>query len=85
MNLPRIRLVFAKDWKELRRSRQAVLPMLIVPLVFVVLLPAVFVFTAGQMVADPGKADMLKNLPQFALPAGLNEEQAILYLMLILF
>lgn len=84
MNLPRIKLVFAKDWKELRRSRQAVLPMLIVPLVFVVLLPAVFVLTAGQMVADPSKADMLKNLPQFALPAGLNEEQSILYLMLIL-
>jgi len=44
----------------------------------VVLLPAVLVFTAGQVVADPAKADMLTNLPQVALPAGLNEEQAIL-------
>ncbi|MDZ7267196.1 MAG: ABC transporter permease subunit [candidate division KSB1 bacterium] len=85
MNLFRIKLVFAKDWMELRRSRQAVLPMLLVPLVFVVLLPVVVVISTGQMAVDPNQAAMLKRLPPVALPAGLNEEQAVLYMMLIIF
>lgn len=85
MSLPHIELLFTKLGKGRRRCRQSVRPTLIIPRVFVMLLPVVFGLIAGQIMADPSKADMLQNLPQFALPTGLNEEQAFSFLMLILF
>lgn len=85
MSIHRIKIIFLKDWKELRQSRQAMLPMLILPVVFVVVLPAIIVLSATQAASDPRTAEMLKNMPRIAVPSGMNEQQAIIYTMLIFF
>lgn len=83
MDIRRIKIIFMKDWKELRQSKQAMLPMLILPVIFVVVLPVILVFAATQAAADPRTAEMLKNMSKIGLPPDLNEQQAVIYMMLI--
>jgi|GEM_PF-5776147 len=48
MNFERIWAIARKDWREVRRNRSAWLPMVIVPLIFVVVLPAGLLLAAAR-------------------------------------
>lgn len=48
MNAARIRAVVAKDWLELRRNRQVMLPIVLLPITFALMLPAVLIATTER-------------------------------------
>ncbi|HHY89793.1 MAG TPA: ABC transporter permease subunit [Chloroflexi bacterium] len=64
MNFERIWAIARKDWREVRRNRSAWLPMVIVPLIFVVVLPAGLLLAAGS---DLEYAQMAFNDPELEL------------------
>lgn len=50
MNLPRVTAIVTKDLAKLRANRMAMIPMIVVPIVLCVVVPAVFDTTATQIV-----------------------------------
>ncbi len=80
-----------KDLKEVAQNRAALVPAIIVPLVFIVLLPlfiilapALLDFTTIPLFSTEGPVQMMKeNIPALADElAGLNEQQAWIVLMI---
>ncbi len=81
MNWDLIWTVFQKDWKELLKSKQAVLPMILVPLIFCVVLPAVVLLGGSGNVN--GSEELLNALPSGLLPQGLDASQQVAYVVLV--
>lgn len=48
MNADRVRALVAKDWIELRRNRQTLLPIVMLPIVFALVLPATLIAATRQ-------------------------------------
>jgi ABC-type Na+ efflux pump permease subunit len=84
MNRDRIAAVVRKDWLELLRNRQALMPVLIVPLIFVVIFPAAIILLARSgMLADQGDLqNLLEIFPSELIPAGYDDTQATVHLAL---
>ena len=74
MNWDRIRAIIRKDLQELRMNRMAVIPMLVVPVILCVALPAVLTGVALELdvSAINGAAFIEKLLPVYEIPAELN-------------
>ena len=91
MRLDKAMLVFRKDFIEISRNKEVLLPMIIVPLIIVFLLPAISVL-APESVNTPGDQDvMLENIIS-ALPESvqvkimiLTPTQQYIYIMLVYF
>lgn len=89
---PRILLAIAKkDLLEVRQNKAAWLPMIIVPLVFIILFPLLILVlpqlsgqAAEQMINDPDMAMMFERLPGIIADkiAGMNPIQSIVVMML---
>ena len=81
----RLWAIMRKDLKEVLGTGQIVLPMIIVPLVFVIFLPSMLILSSGSLVKDPDKAQMLDNMPRFLTEqlSGFSEQQMIVYFMLV--
>lgn len=68
MRLSRVMLVFKKDWIEIRRNKEILLPIIIIPLVFSVSLPLIFVI--GTLLAPESTSStedlesMIRILPE---------------------
>ncbi|MFN2229766.1 MAG: ABC transporter permease [Anaerolineae bacterium] len=82
-----LRTLVARDLILVTRSRAIMLPMLIVPLVFVVILPAAVGIFAPQMAASGGTNDFGQLLAMLPAPlrerfAGYDEAQTIVVVML---
>ncbi|GAB2992955.1 ABC transporter permease subunit [Actinotalea caeni] len=82
----RVRTVMRKDWLEVVRSPQSLAALLVVPAVFVVVLPTVVLLLARQ----PGfveSADdvrpLLDVIPAGLLPEGLDEVQQLVYVVVV--
>ena len=80
-----------KDWKEVRQNPSAWAPMLIIPLVFVILMPLAIIFLPSSLNAPldtqfqgQGMANFFNNLPpaMSAVTAGLNPLQTGIVLIL---
>ncbi len=84
MNRQRVAAVVRKDWLELLRNRQALIPILIVPLIFVVAFPSAIVLLGRSgLLAEQGDIrDLLDLFPSDLLPAGYDDTQAAVYLAL---
>jgi ABC-type Na+ efflux pump permease subunit len=84
MRLDRVLLVFRKDWLEIRRNWQIMMPILIIPLIFCVLLPSMILLIPDAQSSSGEVGGMLAILPaeMRAAIAGFNENQMIAYLML---
>jgi ABC-type Na+ efflux pump permease subunit len=81
-------LVFRKDWLEIRRNWQILLPLLSVPVVFAVVLPAVAVvptLSIPSQVSSDGLLAIMKALPDHVRNeiVGMSGQQAIAYMMLL--
>ena len=66
MRLDMAFLVFWKDWTEVRRNWQVVLPIVVLPLVFAVFIPAVFFLATGSVsgsTSSGGFNTLIRNLP----------------------
>lgn len=73
MNWRAVRAIVRKDLKVVSQSRAVVLPMIIVPVLLLVLIPAVTGFLAlNTDISDPQLADLTALLQQ--MPAGLLDE-----------
>ena len=91
MRLDKAMLVFRKDFIEISRNKEVLLPMIVVPLIFALLLPALIII-APEGVNTPGGTDvMLENMIS-ALPESLQAKivsltstQQSIYIMLVYF
>ena len=91
MNWKIITTIAKKDWKEVRQNPSAWVPMLVIPLIFVVIFPLAMILVpsqipgaAEQMFSDPDMAGFFQHLPPQMAQAvtGLNQLQTGLVLML---
>lgn len=86
MRLRMVALVFEKDWLEIRRNWQVLLPLLFVPVVFAVLLPVVAVvptLSIPSQASSDGLLAVMKTLPAHVRHeiVGMTGQQAIAYMM----
>ncbi|MCJ7731962.1 hypothetical protein MUP51_06565, partial [Candidatus Bathyarchaeota archaeon] len=89
MRLEKALLVFKKDFIEISRNKEVLLPMLIIPIIFAFLLPAISVMapdsvnTGGD--TDTLVATILANLPENVqtMLMGLSANQQVIYVMLV--
>ncbi len=84
----RVGALMFKDWRELSRARQVIAPLVVVPLLFVVVIPtAVIVFGANDVInsAIAGLDSFLRNLPPGIVPAGATRAQTVVYAVIVYF
>jgi ABC-2 type transport system permease protein len=84
-------LVFRKDYREVSRNWQVILPIVVVPFIFSVLLPVIITVIPG-LVAMPesslgGVEEMIKNLPDHVKDqlVGMTNQQILVYVMSLYF
>lgn len=84
----RVLTIMKKDLLEVARNKQAVAPLVAVPLIFVVLIPAAIILLGGNPAVTAsinGLQSFLDNLPTGILPAELDNEQAVIYAVIVYF
>jgi len=91
MRIEKAMLVFRKDWREIRRNWQVILPIVIVPLMISVLLP-VMLTVIPSLATTPGSSSsgfegLIQNLPSHVQEqlAGMTETQVMIYVMALYF
>ena len=84
-------LVFRKDWREVSRNWQVILPIAIVPIFVSVLLPVLIVFIPGLAVTPDsslgGLEIFIRNLPSHVQQelVGMTDQQVMVYIMALYF
>lgn len=84
-------LVFRKDWREVRRNWQVILPIVVIPFMFSILLPLLIILIPS-LAATPGSSlggleTMIENLPNYVQDelVGMTEQQVLVYIMSLYF
>jgi len=91
LNANKVWLVFRKDWREIRRNRQVLTPILVIPILVSVLLPVVIVsipnFSPSTTFSSGNLADFLTNLPPSIINeiTGMTVQQSTIYLLVLYF
>jgi ABC-type Na+ efflux pump permease subunit len=88
INRQRLWALMRKDWRELARNKQAVTPLIIVPLLFVVVIPAAVILlgtNAALTSSITGLEGFLNNLPEGILPAEFTAQQTVVYAVIVYF
>ena len=91
MRFRKAMLVFRKDYREVSRNWQVILPIVVVPFMFSVLLP-VIITVIPSLVAMPGSSvggveEMVRNLPSHVKDqlVGMTDQQILVYVMSLYF
>lgn len=91
MRIKKAMLVFRKDWREISRNWQVILPIIVVPLLISVFLPVILPVIAS-LANTPGTSlngleDMIQNLPKHIQDelAGMTNTQVMVYVMQLYF
>ena len=85
MNLSRVKAIVRKDLTELRANRMAVIPMIVVPLILCVALPAVATLVALKLdIAAINGAELIERvLPYYSIPSEFSTTaRSILYVFI---
>ena len=91
MRLEKAKLVFRKDWLEIRRNWQVILPIVILPLMISVVLPVALIVISSMVPASEtqisGFDTLIQNLPATVHEqlAGMTEIQVMIYIMALYF
>lgn len=91
MRIEKAVLVFKKDWVEVRRNWQVILPIVVVPLMISVFLPVVLTLIPSlapeQEVSLDGFQELMQNLPSNIQErlAGMTVSQVMIYVMAVYF
>lgn len=91
MNAHKVWLVFRKDWREIKRNRQVLTPIIVIPILVSVLLPAIIVFipdfAPSTTFSTQNLATFLKNLPANIINemTGMTVQQSTIYLLVLYF
>lgn len=91
MRTRKVTLVFNKDWREVSRNWEVILPIVIIPFMLSVLLPVIIMFipslaaTSGSSLNDIEA--MIKNLPSHVKDQliGMTDNQIMIYIMSLYF
>lgn len=84
----RIRALIRKDWLELLHNSAALAPLIIVPAVFVVIIPVLMFILGGSVglsASINGLDAFIRNFPPEFLPAGYSLDDQMLYAMVTYF
>ena len=91
MRIWKATLVFRKDWREISRNWQVILPIVVIPLMFSVLLPVLLVLIPS-MANLPGTSlggleTMIQNLPKHVQDEliGMTDRQVMIYILSLYF
>src|SRR3972149_4657939 len=91
LRIQKAMLVFRKDWREVSRNWQVILPIVVIPFMFSVLLPVLLVLIPS-LAATPGTSlggfeTMIQNLPKHVQDelAGMTDQQVMVYIMSLYF
>lgn len=91
MRLEKTKLVFRKDWCEIRRNWQVILPMVVVPLMISVFIPLILTLIPS-IVSDSGNPlgsfeTLIQNLPTYIQEklSGMTDIQIMIYVMALYF
>ena len=91
MRFHKAMLVFRKDWREVSRNWQVILPIVVVPIMFSILLPLLIVLIPS-LAAEPGSSlgglgTMIQNLPKHVQDelVGMTDQQVLVYIMSLYF
>ena len=91
MRVQKAMLVFRKDWQEVSRNWQVILPIVIVPLMISVLLPVILT-AIPSLATTPGTPfsgfeTMIENLPNYIQEQleGMTQQQVMIYIMALYF
>ena len=91
MRIEKAMLVFKKDWREIRRNWQVILPIVVVPLMISVFLPVIIrlipSFAVNQSSSPNGFETLIGNLPSHVQEqlACMTENQVMIYVMAVYF
>ncbi len=90
MNTRNVWLVFKKDWLEIKRNWQVLLPIIILPIIFSVVFPVVLYGISNTPTGDMDNQDfqtLIPNLPADvqALLAQMTPAQSMVYIMVLYF
>jgi len=86
IRLQKVALVFSKDWLEIRRNRQILFPLLVIPLIFAIMLPLMAITSTTSVppqASSYGLQTLVKTLPVHLKDeiAGMTGRQAIMYML----
>lgn len=91
MRIQKAMLVFRKDWREVSRNRQVLLPIIVIPFVLSILLP-VLIGLIPSLATMPGSSlsgleTMISNLPNYVKDqlVGMTDQQILMYVMSLYF
>ena len=91
MRIQKAMLVFRKDWREIRRNWQVILPIVVVPLMISVVLPIILAVIPSIAMTQGGSSSgfesLIGNLPgnvQEQL-AAMTEQQRMIYIIAVYF
>ncbi len=82
MNRTRMLALARKDWLELLRNRQALIPVIIVPLIFVVIMPSLIILAGNTSIISLPASDLesfAEIFPESMVPDGYTPEQTLVY------
>lgn len=91
MRIEKAMLVFNKDWREIRRNWQVILPIVVVPLMISVFLPVILTVIPSLAATQGGSLNgfetLIANLPRHVQEqlVGMTEQQVMIYIMAIYF
>jgi ABC-type Na+ efflux pump permease subunit len=91
MRIKKAMLVFRKDWREIRRNWQVILPIVVVPVIISVFLPVLLtvISSVGTTSGTPlsGFEALIQNLPNHVRGqlAGMTETEVMIYIMALYF
>lgn len=84
-------LVFRKDWREVSRNRQILLPIVLIPFMFAVLFPLLTLLIPDlatmPLTSLGGIEAMIRNLPDYLKDelVGMTDQQVLVYVMSLYF
>jgi ABC-type Na+ efflux pump permease subunit len=88
MRLEKAKLVFRKDWLEIKRNWQVVLPIVLLPLIISVVIPVVLTLTSSVVPSSgtsnlSGFETLIQGLPEAVQQqiSGMTEVQVMIYVM----
>jgi len=87
LRIRKVMLVFRKDWREVRRNWQVILPIVIGPLLLSAVLPSFLLLVPAGESSSSDIGEIARTLPSNVLAeiAGMTGAQAFAYLMTVYF